>query len=401
VIKRYVLLVPVCVTVLIDSANLQAQPSRNLLYNLAEISEGVGSHRVSSYRRSGENRDRYEDIKDGETLILFDKDGPGIINHIWITIAPWPQKLSRNDIILRMFWDGEKEPSVQSPIGPFFGQGWKGSYNFSSLPLIVGPREGRALTCYFTMPFDAHARIEILNDTGRTINAFYYYIDYVKMEKLPEAMGRFHAEYRKEVTEPLEESELSEIEADWSAHRRNEKNTTGAGNYVIADIEGEGHFVGSNYYVNSPTPVWYGEGDDMFFIDGEEWPPSLHGTGTEDYFNTAWVPDTEFSHPLFGIAHVNTSLGWMGRTHLYRFHILDPVYFDESLEFSIEHGHNNTLELDLASVAYWYQNEPHKPFQALPNKEARHPKPFVSPGDIHQWRYEWKKSLEKNENSWK
>jgi hypothetical protein len=138
----------------------------------------------------------------------------------------------------------------------------------------------------------------------------------------------------------------------------------------------------------------------MIFIDGESWPPSLHGTGTEDYFNTSWCPDTLFSHPYYGYGRVNDDIGWLGRTHVYRFHITDPVYFDESLRFTIEHGHNNNLTLALASVAYWYQSGPHKPFPALPDRATRAPMPFVTPSDIHRWRHEWRKNKGADPKLW-
>ncbi len=380
----------------------RAQDIGGMMRDLVWMKEGVESRRVSSYNRSGANRDRYEDIQPGETLTLFDVEGAGIINHIWITISPPPGELSRNDIILRMWWDGEEEPSVEVPIGPFFGQGWEESYEFTSFPLAVGPRGGRSLVSYFQMPFSESARVEIENQTGQNIRAFYYYIDYVAMEELPDDMLRFHAQYRHELTEALEGSELSvEDEIEGSAHNlRAEENTSGEANYVIADIEGKGHFVGVNYYVHSPAPVWYGEGDDMFFIDGEAWPPTLHGTGTEDYFNTAWVPKTPYEHPFFGIARVNNNIGWLGRTHLYRFHITDPIYFDESLLFSIEHGHNNNLTLDLRSVAYWYQTEPHKPFPPLPTAEEREPKPPITPRDIQEWRQVWRRATGAGPHAW-
>lgn len=369
------------------------QPNSNMLLDLARIQEGVQSKRVSSYNRSGANADRFENIQPGEVRTLFDVEGAGIINHIWITIAPPPGRLARNDIILRMYWDGEEEPSVEVPIGPFFGQGWEESYNFRSMPLAVAPRDGRALTSYFTMPFAEEARIEIENQADRPINAFYYYVDYQAMEELPEDMGRFHAQYRHELTEAMEGSDKTvDDKIDGVAHNlRDERNERGEGNYVIADIEGKGHFVGVNYYVHSPTTAWFGEGDDMFFIDGETWPPSLHGTGTEDYFNTSWVPRSEYEHPFFGITRVSNGTGWLGRHHYYRFHITDPVYFDESLRFTIEHGHNNNLTLDLRSVAYWYQREPHKPFPPLPSAEEREPKPFVNPADVQRWRQEWRR----------
>jgi hypothetical protein len=376
-------------------APVLAQGVEGTLLDLARVKHQVRSKRVSSFDRTGGNNDRFEAIPDGERRTLFEVEGAGMINHIWITIAPPPPALSRMDIILRMYWDGSDTPSVETPIGPFFGQGWDESYNFASLPLAAGPRDGRGLVCYFVMPFESGARIEVENDSGRTIDAFYYYVDYVEMEGLPEDMGRFHAWYNHELTEALPEGEN-----EWSLLGPQGQNTTGASNYLVADLEGEGHFVGVNYFVHSPSPMWYGEGDDMIFIDGEAWPPSLHGTGTEDYFNTSWSPNTLFSHPYYGYGRVNEDMGWLGRTHVYRFHVTDPIYFDESLRFTIEHGHNNNLTLDLATVAYWYQSGPHKPFPALPNREARAPRPFIGPSDIHLWRHEWRKNMGNDSRLW-
>ncbi len=139
--------------------------------------------------------------------------------------------------------------------------------------------------------------------------------------------------------------------------------------------------------------MWYGEGDDMFVVDGEPWPPSLHGTGTEDYFNSCWCPKERYMHPYFGYARVNNNIGWLGRTHCYRFHLEDPIHFSTSLRGSIEHGHANCLTLDLCSVAYWYQIEPHKPFAALPPKEKRQPMPEISVVDIHRWRHGWRQQM--------
>lgn len=372
-----------------------AQGVNHDLLELARIKDGVASKRISSYDRSGGNNDRFENIADGERRVIFEVEGAGIINHIWITIAPPPPALSRNDIILRMYWDGNSQPSVQSPIGPFFGQGWDESYDFSSLPLAAGPRTGRGLVSYFSMPFSNGARIEIENDSGRAIDAFYYYIDYLELDELPSDLGRFHALYNHELTEALPEGEN-----EWSVFGPQGNNTTGDDNYLIADIEGRGHFVGVNYYVHSPGPMWYGEGDDMFFIDGEPWPPSLHGTGTEDYFNTSWSPNSLFSHPFYGYGRVNEDIGWLGRTHVYRFHVTDPVYFNESLRFSIEHGHNNNLTLDISTVAYWYQHGPHKPFPPMISREERAPKPYIGVVDIHRWRDAWRKSQGSGSKLW-
>jgi hypothetical protein len=135
---------------------------------------------------------------------------------------------------------------------------------------------------------------------------------------------------------------------------------------------------------------------------GARWPPTLHGTGTEDYFNTAWSPspDEPFFTPFYGIARVDGETGWLGRTHLYRFHIPDPIYFDKSLEFSIEHGHDNNLTLDLASVAYWYQTEPHKPFPPFPSRAQRRPMPLINAVDIHRWRDAWRKAMGNDPRLW-
>lgn len=371
------------------------QTVESMLLDLTRIEGNVKSKRVSSFDRSGGNNDRFENIQDGEKRVLFDVKGAGIINHIWITIAPPPPELSRHDIILRMYWDGREAPCVQSPIGDFFGQGWNESYPFSSLPLAAGPREGRALVSYFAMPFANGARIEIENDSGRAISAFYYYVDYVELARLPREMGRFHAWYNHALTEahPAGENE-------WSTLGPQGKNTTGERNYLVLDAEGKGHYVGVNYYVHSPGPMWYGEGDDMFFIDGEAWPSSLHGTGTEDYFNTSWSPNVLFSHPFYGYGRVNNDVGWLGRTHVYRFHITDPVYFDKSLRFSIEHGHDNNLTLDISTVAYWYQRDPHKPFPPMPTRAERAPKPMIGVVDIHRWRNEWRKNMGNGPTLW-
>jgi hypothetical protein len=380
---------------LLGAPAVHGQGVDGTLLGLTELKDGVKSRRVSSFDRTGGNNDRLEDIADGEKRTLFEVDGAGMITHIWITIAPPPPELSRNDIILRMYWDGEKGPSVESPIGPFFGQGWDESYDFASYPLAAGPRDGRGLVCYFVMPFADGARIEIENDTGQAIHAFYYYVDYVELETLPPATARFHAWYNHKLTEALPDGEN-----EWALLGPQGENTTGDDNYLVADIRGKGHYVGVNYYVQSPSPMWYGEGDDMFFIDGEAWPPSLHGTGTEDYFNTSWSPKTKFSHPYYGYGRVNDDIGWLGRTHIYRFHITDPVYFDESLRFSIEHGHDNNLTLDLATVAYWYQSEPHRPFPPMIGREERKPRPFIGVVDIHRWRHEWRKSHGNDPRLW-
>jgi len=357
------------------------------------IRQGVTSRRVSSYDRTG-GGDDFIRIANGGKKIIFDVKGAGIIDHIWITMAPDPNVLSRNDVILRMYWDGASFPSVEAPIGPFFGQGWNESYNYNSLPMSASPVEGRGMVCYLNMPFANGARIEIENQAGRDISCFYYYIDYTAMDKLPEGEGRFHAWYNRQ----LMGSAGDQGENEWGAFGKPGKNLSGRNNYVIADIKGKGQFIGVNYYVHSPTPMWYGEGNDMIFIDGDTL-PTLRGTGTEDYFNTAWCPKTAFSNPYYGYPRVNNDIGWLGRTHLYRWHINDPIFFNKDLRFTIEHGHNNVLTLDLASVAYWYQDKA-SPVPAIPDAAGRQVRPNIGPVDIHRWRDAWRKAKGNDPKLW-
>ena len=383
--------------VALSAAVLESQSSGSLLQGWLTLQPGVKSLRVSSFDKSGGNNDRLEKVPQGERRTLADIKGPGQITHIWVTIAPPPPTVSRHDIILRMYWDDETTPSVEAPIGEFFGQGWNESYPMAALPLAAGPREGRAMVSYFPMPFRSRARIEIENDTGRTIDAFYYYVDYESMPAgaLPAETPYFHAWYNHQVTDAQ-----SYGENEWGLLGPEQKNPTGAGNYLVADITGRGHYVGMNYYVHSPSTMWYGEGDDLFQVDGEPWPGSLHGTGTEDYFNTSWSPDALYQHPFFGYARVDGETGWLGRTHVYRFHLTDPVRFQTSLRASIEHGHDNNLTLDLATVAYWYQLEPHKPYPAFPDRTSRQLKPNISPSDIHRWRDAWRKMMGNDPKLW-
>jgi hypothetical protein len=371
--------------------SFENQSNSSMLDNLAAL-KNYQSKRISSFDRSGKNADRLV-IESGETKEIAKIEGAGIIKHIWITISCQDPMIRRN-AVLRMYWDGEADPSVESPIGDFFGQGWGEKYNLITLPLAVSPKEGNALNCYFPMPFSSGALITVENQSIEVISAFYYYIDYEQHEFIDPDLGRFHAFWNRELTDPLPDGEN-----EWSVLGPQAANVDGAGNYVIAEIAGKGHFVGVNYYVDCPSPIWYGEGDDMFFIDGEAWPPSLHGTGTEDFFNSSWCPQEIYMHPYFGYPRVNENIGWLGRTHCYRFFLESPINFQKSLKATIEHGHNNCLALDLVTVAYWYQQEPHKPFPELLPKEKRQNLPPIGPVEIHRWRDAWRK-MNDNKKLW-
>lgn len=348
------------------------------------------TRRVSSFDRSGGNADRVQ-VAAGETAVLADIAGAGVIRHIWLTVACRDPLLRRN-AVLRMYWDGEESPSVCSPLGDFFGQGWGEHYNFAALPLAAAPLEGRALNCYFPMPFASRARLTVENQSEQPMDALYYAIDYEEHAAAPPDAGRFHAWWNREVTEPGQ-ADAAGRENEWSTLGPEGKNPSDADNYVLLEAEGRGHVVGVQYYCDSPGPIWYGEGDDMWRIDGEPWPGSLHGTGTEDFFNASWSPNELYAHPYFGYARVPRSLGWLGRVHCYRFFLEDPILFSHQVRGSIEHGHANCLALDLASVAYWYQTEPHRPFPPLPPRERRQNMPPIGPVEVHRWRDAWRREM--------
>lgn len=354
------------------------------LGHIADIRNGR-TRRISSFDRQGGNDDRIR-IPAGQKAVIAEIAGSGTIKHIWVTIATRDPMLRRNAVI-RMYWDKEAHPSVESPIGDFFGQGWGEQYNFISLPLAAAPVSGRALNCYFPMPFSIGARIEVENQSDQDIDSFYYYVDYEE-HAVPDHAGRFHAWWHREITDAGAGGEN-----EWAVLQPFDQNRTDAHNYLFLEAEGKGHVVGINYYVDNPGPMWYGEGDDMWLIDGEAWPGSLHGTGTEDFFNSSWCPNEIYQHPYFGYARVPHKLGWMGRTHCYRFFLEDPIRFQKSIRGSIEHGHANCLTLDICSVAYWYQTEPHRPFPPLPPKEARQNMPEIGVREVHRWRHAWRESL--------
>jgi len=347
------------------------------------------SRRQSSFDRSGGNADRIV-LQAGETTTLAEIPGSGVIRHIWMTIAS-PDPMIRRNAILRMYWDGEAEPSVLSPLGDFFGQGWGENYLFMSLPIAAAPLAGRGLNCYFPMPFADGARITVSNDSDHPMQALYYAIDYEELPEEPSDAGRFHAWWNREITDPGE-ADPQGRENEWSTLGPEGKNPGDAQNYVMLEAHGRGHVVGIQYYVDNPGPLWYGEGDDMWLLDGQIWPGALHGTGTEDFFNGAWSPNELYAHPYFGYARIPKEIGWMGRTHCYRFLLEDPVRFDRSVRATIEHGHANSLTMDIATVAYWYQSEPHRPLGALPPRSGRQNMHTIGPVDVHRWRDAWRQA---------
>ncbi len=332
----------------------------------------TSSRRISSWDRTGGNDDRLH-LQPGETARLAEIGEPGIVRHVWATVACRDRHYLRK-LVLRAYWDGEKTPSIEAPLGDFFGLGHAQTRNFWSLPLQMSPEDGKAFNCWFPMPF-ATARLELENEAGEEA-LFYYYVDYELTGSDDPDLGRFHAQWRRQnPTDGIDEAGLTNDELQFGG-----TNTTGEGNYVILEAEGHGHYVGCNLAIQNLRKTglnnfnWYGEGDDMIFVDGEPFPPSLHGTGTEDYFNTAWCPTEEYSSPYHGIVLAGEQ-NWWGKIALYRFHVEDPVRFRRSIRVTIEHGHDNRRSDDYASTAYWYQSEPHAPFPPLDPVAERLPRP--------------------------
>jgi hypothetical protein len=323
--------------------------------------------RASSFDRTGGNADNRQ-IAVGDTLTLLDESGPGLVSHVWVTIASRdPHHLKA--LVLRMYWDNESTPSVEAPIGDFFGLGLGEYFLYQSIPLAVAPE--KALNCFFPMPFQKHARITVTNEGSEKVDAFYFNIDYRSYAKpLVADTLYFHAQYRQAAPN---KGWTNQWQSNGDAIVNNKKNLTGEDNYFWMEATGRGHFVGVTMSVLQNQDGWWGEGDDMFFIDGET-SPSINGTGSEDYFSGAWdFGSHPFSYPLFGApVKGNESAG--SRSSVYRFHLDSPISFTKSLRAGIEHGHANVRSDNYFSVAYWYQTEPHAPFPPLPSLEQRIPR---------------------------
>ena len=343
-------------TLFLLNARLFAQmPLGNPLAGLETLKNFEAQRASSSDPNWKDGNGDARPIAAGGTLTVAELNGPGVITHIWCTIAHGDPYYS-NQLTLRMYWDGEEHPSVESPIGDFFGIGHGFDKSYISLPIRVSS-DGRARNCYWPMPFGKSAKITVTNESDKPCHAFYFYVDWQKHEQLPRETAYFHAMYRQEFPCVM------------------------GRNSLLADIEGRGHYVGTVQSIYHISPGWYGEGDDFFFIDGAT-EPQLRGTGTEDYFCDAWG-FREQDGPFYG-----TPL-WEGyntgdRSSAYRWHIPDPVTFQKSLRAEIEHKGSQTLpdgsvngfiERDdlMSSVAFWYQVEPHKPWPALPPGKERRP----------------------------
>jgi hypothetical protein len=285
--------------------------------------------------------------KESVTTIL-DTQGPGVVTHMWITMDP----ASYRDLILRIYWDDETIPSVEAPIGDFFCCGWAKPLNILSIPMNVNPKGG--MNCYFPMPFRKRARITAENRRNEEFPGFFYAIS-VDERAVESDELYFHAGFRRENPLPY-----------------------GSDYTIIDGIKGAGHYVGTQLCWQQNNSGWWGEGELKAFIDGDTEFPSYCGTGTEDYFGGAWCFYSNYSAPFLGYQDVSTMgenarpTNQLGNRHsMYRFHVMDPIRFKQDLKVTIQAlgwrsgGRFLPLQDDLASVAYWYQTEPHAEFKPL------------------------------------
>jgi len=296
------------------------------------------------------NRDNFR-VAPGATHVLMERKGPGVITHMWLTfLGPEPQDWAKEgsanhqEMLLRIYWDGETKPAVEAPVGDFFANCFGQRRQVISLPVVV--EDADSYNCFWRMPFHKSAKIEIVNQSAKSINLLYYNIDWIKLDKLPKDTPHFYAQYRQEY--PVEQGK----------------------DYTLLETTGRGHLVGAVLAVRSRSPSWFGEGDEKIYIDGED-KPSIWGTGTEDYFLSAWGLQTT-STPYAGTPYFDQWGIVGGHTSAYRWHLNDPIVFQKSIKFTIEHwgwispDENkenramswNERQDDYSSVAYWYQQGP-------------------------------------------
>lgn len=370
--RRYFALIALMGAALLGPAAARAQEA-GMLGDLTRQVAGEARRASSSNEDLTQNGDA-RSIAPGGTLTLLEAEGPGEVTHFWNTIGSKDFFHGRS-IVLRIYYDGADKPSVESPIGDFFGVGHGAYKDFTSLPVTVSST-GRARTCYWHMPFRKSIKMTVTNESAAIkCDSFYYYVDWRKLDSLPEDTLYFHAHYRQG------------FPAVPGQH------------YTILDTKGRGQYVGTVYSVMQMETGWFGEGDDFFFIDGAE-TPQLRGTGTEDYFNDAWG-FREFSTPFHGVTLYEGVLPG-DRVTAYRWHIQDPIPFKTGLRLEIEHkgsvynptGSITDFELGgfedrsdwCSSVAFWYQYPPTTFDEPLPPADKRIPPVKVLPACLMTFR---------------
>ncbi len=319
--------------------------------------------------RERSNSDNFR-VAPGATNVLLDAKGPGVITHIWLTfLGPEPQAWAKNgsadhqEMLLRIYWDGHERPGVEAPVGDFFANSFGKRSEVISVPVAV--EDADSYNCFWHMPFRKSARIEIINQSEKPVGLLYYNVDWIKKDKLPRNTPYFYAQYRQEY--PVEKGK----------------------DYTLLETTGKGHYVGTVLSVRTRSPSWFGEGDEKIYIDGET-KPSIWGTGTEDYFLSAWGLKTT-STPYFGVPYFDQWGIVGGHTSAYRWHVEDPLVFNTGIKVTMEHfgwispdenpeyksNSWNEREDDYSSVAFWYQTgqptftarAPHARERKLPSLE--------------------------------
>ncbi|MBN1908740.1 MAG: DUF2961 domain-containing protein [Pirellulales bacterium] len=310
------------------------------------------------------NFDRPDRIEPGETFVMADLKGPGVITHIWMTFLHEPHfwvtdgAANHQEMLLRIYYDGRKKPDIEAPVGDFFANCFGKRMEVVSVPVIV--EDGDSYNCFWQMPFRKSARIEIVNQSKKPIRKMYNNVDWIKKKSLPENTMYFCAQYNQSYP------------------------TVPGKDYVVLDAEGKGYYVGTVLAVRTRSPSWFGEGDELIYIDGEK-RPSIRGTGTEDYFLSAWGLKKN-STPYFGVPYLNQHDRIIGQmTCSYRWHVQDPLVFNSGIRVTFEtfgwmspdenkehkaHSWNERQD-DFSSVAYWYQIGPTKKFTTVPPAEKR------------------------------
>ncbi len=362
-----------------QAANAQSSgaPDRLDFLPAYAVRQNYRSLKQSSYDKTGGNRD-YWPIAPGQVVEVFNATGSGVITHIWFTIAAVGMHHLK-EIVLRAYWDGESKPSVETPIGDFFGLNLAEYTHYESEYLACSP--GKSLNCYFAMPYRKSARMSVTNEGKDNVNAFYSNIDYISVNSLPGAALYFHAQYRQSA--PPKPTSM-----DWKTNGDANKllNPDGKLNYVYCETRGRGHLMGVTLGVLQNQEFWMGEGDDMIFIDDES-KPAIIGTGSEDYFLGSWNfggrdGAKPFAYMQYGAQAITQPERVGGRYLCYRFHGDNPVTFEKYLKHTMEHGHANHRADNFYSCAYWYQDKPYTDFPALPPVEDRYPRVHSTGGPM-------------------
>jgi len=289
-------------------------------------------------------------LEPGSVTTLADVMGPGVIQHIWMTV----DTVAYRSCIVRMYWDGEETPSVEVPLGDLFANVHGLRYNVTSLPVCVNPSGG--FNSYWPLPFASRARITVENQYWEPISGFFYQITYA-LTDVPAQAGRFHAQWRRSMTTREQPEHV-----------------------ILSGVQGQGHYVGTVLGWNQFSNGWWGEGEVKFYLDGDTDYPSICGTGTEDYFGGAWGFGETFSTAFLGYPLWQKAEGEVPRHGLYRWHVMDPIRFRTDLRVTIQalgwwpNHKYEPLTDDICSVGYWYQAEPHGPFPALPDLAGRWPR---------------------------